>query len=160
VVVNDFYQATLNSYQSGEINVPITGLPAGKHQLKFRAYDVFNNVSESTIDFEVKSLAKPSIERLINYPNPFNNLTTFHFDHNLNGQSMQVMIQIFTVNGKLVKSLFAEQNGEGAHFDQLSWDGKDEYGDKLANGVYIYKCKVKSAGNKTTEKTEKLVILN
>ncbi len=160
VVVNDFYQATLNSYQSGEINVPITGLPAGKHQLKFRAYDVYNNVSESTIDFEVKSVAKPSIERLINYPNPFNNLTTFHFDHNLNGQSMQVMIQIFTVNGKLVKSLFAEQNGEGAHFDQLSWDGKDEYGDKLANGVYIYKCKVKSAGNKTTEKTEKLVILN
>ncbi len=160
VVVNDFYQATLNSFQSGEINVPINGLPAGKHQLKLRAYDVYNNVSEASIDFEVKSLAKPSIERLLNYPNPFNNFTTFHFDHNLNGQAMQVMIQIFTVNGKLVKSLYAEQHGEGAHFDQLSWDGKDDYGDKLANGVYIYKCKVRSPGNKTTEKIEKLVILN
>lgn len=160
VVVNDFYQATLNSYQSGEVIVPISNLPAGKHQLKFRAYDVYNNVSESSIEFEVKSSSKPSIERLLNYPNPFNNFTTFHFDHNLNGQEMQVMIQIFTVNGKLIKTLFAQQLGDGTHFDQISWDGKDEYGDKLANGVYIYKCKVSSPGNKTTEKIEKLVILN
>ncbi|MDP3927970.1 MAG: type IX secretion system sortase PorU [Bacteroidota bacterium] len=160
VIVNDFYQATLNSYQSGEVNVPIAGLPVGKHQLKFRAYDVYNNVSEASLDFEVKSAAKPSIERLLNYPNPFNNLTTFHFDHNLNGQDMQVMIQIFTVNGKLVKSLLAQQRGEGTHFDQLTWDGKDDYGDKLANGVYIYKCKVSATGNKTAEKIEKLVILN
>jgi hypothetical protein len=159
-VVNDFYQATLNSFQSGEVNVPISNLPAGKHQLKFRAYDVYNNVSESTLDFEVKTASKPSIERLLNYPNPFNNFTTFHFDHNLNGQEMNVMIQIFTVNGKLVKSLFAQQSGLGTHFDLLTWDGKDDYGDKLANGVYIYKCKLSSAGNKTVEKIEKLVILN
>jgi hypothetical protein len=160
VVVNDYYQATLNSYQSGEVAYDMSGLPAGKHQLTFRAYDVYNNVSEANIEFEVKNSEKPSIDHLLNYPNPFNNATTFHFDHNLKGQEMQVMIQIFTVNGKLAKTLSVNTLNEGTHFDQLFWDGKDDYGDKLANGVYIYKCKIQSPGQKMVEKTEKLVILN
>ncbi|OYU97138.1 MAG: hypothetical protein CFE21_02270 [Bacteroidetes bacterium B1(2017)] len=160
VIVNDYYQATLNSYQSGEVKYDISNLAAGKYQLKFKAYDVYNNASESTLDFEVKSSEKPSIDHLLNYPNPFNNLTTFHFDHNLNGQDLNVLVQVFTVNGKLVKTLQTNNLATGTHFDLLHWDGKDEYGDKLANGVYIYKCKVYSPGNKTIEKTEKLVILN
>jgi hypothetical protein len=160
VIVNDKYQANLNSYQSGEVQYEIKNLTPGKHQLKFKAYDVYNNISETTIDFEVKNSDKPTIANLLNYPNPFNNATTFHFDHNLNGQEMKVMIQIFTVNGRLIKTLQAQSNGIGTHFDQLFWDGKDEYGDKLANGVYIYKCKLQSPGHKTIEKLEKLVILN
>ncbi|MDZ4666492.1 MAG: type IX secretion system sortase PorU [bacterium] len=160
VIVNDYYQSTLNTYQSGEVAYEMSALAAGKHQLTFRAYDVYNNISESSIDFEVKSSDKPSIDHLLNYPNPFNNATTFHFDHNLRGQEMQVMIQIFTVSGKLAKTLSVNVISEGTHFDQLFWDGKDDYGDKLANGVYIYKCKVKSPGNKSIDKTEKLVILN
>jgi len=160
VIVNDKYQANLNSYQSGEVQYDIKNLSAGKHQLKFKAYDVYNNIGETTIDFEVRSSEKPTILNLLNYPNPFNNSTTFHFDHNLNGQEMKVMIQIFTVNGRLVKTLQSQSNGVGTHFDQLFWDGKDEYGDKLANGVYIYKCKLQSPGHKTIEKLEKLVILN
>lgn len=160
VIVNDFYQATLNTYQSGEVFHQISNLPAGKHQIKFKAYDVYNNMSEATLDFEVKSSDKPSLSHLLNYPNPFNNFTTFHFDHNLSGADMKVMIQIFTVNGKLVKTLQTQVMLQGTHFDQLQWDGKDDYGDKLANGVYIYKCKVLVPGQKTIEKTEKLVILN
>ncbi len=160
VIVNDYYQATLNSYQSGEVFHQISNLPAGKHQIKFKAYDVYNNLSEATLDFEVKSSDKPSLSQLLNYPNPFNNLTTFHFDHNLNGEEMKVMIQIFTISGKLVKTLQTQVLLQGTHFDQLQWDGKDDYGDKLANGVYIYKCKVLVPGQKAIEKTEKLVILN
>ncbi len=160
VIVNDFYQATLNSYQSGEVFHLISNLPAGKHQIKFKAYDVYNNMSEATLDFEVKSSDKPSLSQLLNYPNPFNNFTTFHFDHNLSGEDMKVMIQIFTISGKLVKTLQTQVMLQGTHFDQLQWDGKDDYGDKLANGVYIYKCKVLVPGQKTIEKTEKLVILN
>ena len=155
-----FYQATLNSYQSGEVFHLISNLPAGKHQIKFKAYDVYNNMSEATLDFEVKSSDKPSLSQLLNYPNPFNNFTTFHFDHNLSGEDMKVMIQIFTISGKLVKTLQTQVMLQGTHFDQLQWDGKDDYGDKLANGVYIYKCKVLVPGQKTIEKTEKLVILN
>ncbi|MBP7510791.1 MAG: type IX secretion system sortase PorU [Bacteroidia bacterium] len=160
VIVNDYYQATLNSYQSGEVSYDMSGLSAGKHQLTFRAYDVYNNISEANVEFEVKNSEKLSINNLLNYPNPFNNATTFHFDHNLNGQEMQVLIQIFTVNGKLAKTLSVNTLNDGTHFDKLFWDGKDDYGDKLANGVYIYKCKIQSPGHKMVEKTEKLVILN
>ncbi|MCF8254998.1 MAG: type IX secretion system sortase PorU [Bacteroidia bacterium] len=160
VVVNDYYQAAINSYQSGEVKYDISNLTPGKHTLKFRAYDVYNNPSEASVDFEVKIAENPSIEHLLNYPNPFNNATTFHFDHNLSGEEISVMIQIFTVSGRLTKTLYGQAMGQGSHFDQITWDGKDEYGDKLANGVYIYKVKLKSPGHKTIEKLEKLVILN
>ncbi len=160
VVMNDYYQAYINSYQSGEVIYKYKNLPVGKHLLKFKAYDVYNNVSEATLEFEVKKAENTQISHLLNYPNPFNNFTTFHFDHNQCCENLSVMIQIFTVSGKLVKTLQTEVLANGTHFDQLNWDGLDDYGDKLAKGVYIYKLKLKSPGNKVAEKIEKLVILN
>ncbi len=160
VVVNDYYQATLDSYQSGEVVYELKDLPAGKHTLKFKAFDTYNNPSEASLTFEVKSNEKPSIANLLNYPNPFTTKTTFHFDHNLRGENLQVLLQIFTVNGKLVKSFQDQFFADGSHFESFVWDGKDEYGDRLANGVYIYKVKVKSEGKPLIEKIEKLLLLN
>ncbi len=160
IIMNDYYQATINSYQSGEVQYKYKNLRAGKHQIKFKAYDVYNNLSEAILDFEVKNSAKPEITHLLNYPNPFNDHTTFHFDHNQPGENISVMIQIFTVSGKMIKTLQTDIFADGNHFDQLNWDAKDEFGDRLAKGVYIYKLKLKSPGNKAVEKIEKLVILN
>lgn len=160
IVLNDNYQATLNSYQSGSVEYMLNNLSAGKHQLRFRAFDVFNNMSEATLDFEVVNSSNPAISHLLNYPNPFNRHTTFHFDHNLGGQPFEVMIQVFTLNGKLIRTLQASSTGSGTHFDQLTWDGRDDYGDRLANGVYLYRCRIKPNEGKVVDKTEKLVILN
>jgi hypothetical protein len=160
VVVNDYYQATLNSYQSGEVVYELKDLPAGKHILKFKAFDTYNNPSEASLEFEVKSNEKPAIANLLNYPNPFTTKTTFHFDHNLRGESIMVLLQIFTINGKLVKSFQDQILADGSHFESFTWDGKDEYGDRLANGVYIYKVKVKAEGKAVAERIEKLLLLN
>lgn len=161
VVVNDYYQATLNSYQSGEVVYELKDLPPGKHNLRFKAFDTYNNPSEATVSFEVKTDDKPAISHLLNYPNPFTTQTTFHFDHNQRGQDLQVLLQIFTINGRLVKTLTAtEMSAQGTHFDKITWDGKDDFGDRLANGVYIYKLKLKAGDQPVTEKTEKLFLLN
>lgn len=160
VVVNDYYQATLNSYQSGEVVYELKDLPAGKHILKFKAFDTYNNPSEASLEFEVKSNEKPAIANLLNYPNPFTTKTTFHFDHNMRGESLMVLLQIFTINGKLVKSFQDQILADGSHFESFTWDGKDEYGDRLANGVYIYKVKVKAEGKAIAERIEKLLLLN
>ncbi len=160
VVVNDYYQATLNSYQSGEVMYELKDLPPGKHTLKFKAFDTYNNASEASVEFEVKSNDKAAIANLLNYPNPFTTKTTFHFDHNLRGENMQVLLQIFTVNGKLVRTFREEIITEGSHFEQFVWDGTDEFGDRLANGVYLYKVKIKAEGQPIAEKIEKLLLLN
>jgi hypothetical protein len=160
VVVNDYYQATLNSYQSGQVIYELKDLPAGKHVLKFKAFDTYNNPSEASLDFEVKDNKKAAIANLLNHPNPFTTKTTFHFDHNLRGENLQVMLQIFTINGKLIKTFQDQILADGSHFESFIWDGKDDYGDRLANGVYIYKVKVKAEGQPFVEKIEKLLLLN
>lgn len=160
IVVNDYYQATINTYQSGEVRYKFKNLPVGKHTLRFRAYDAYNNPSESNLDFEIKPAGNPAIQHVLNYPNPFTRSTVFHFDHNQAGQEISVSIQIFTVNGQLIKTLDYSGFAEGNHFSELTWNANDEYGDRIANGVYIYKVKLKVSGQKPIEQFQKLVVLN
>ena len=74
---------------------------------------------------------------------------------------LDVMIQVFSVSGKLVKTLKNNIINIGFRDESITWDGLDEFGDKLSKGVYVYKVLVKSVDNgEKVEKFEKLVILN
>lgn len=160
VSVNDYYRAKVDSYQEGEVQYRMKSLAPGKNSVKVTAWDVYNNYNESVLEFVVASSAEMAIEHVLNYPNPFTTHTTFHFDHNKPEEQLKVMIQIFTISGKLVKTLLFDNPTSGSHFDQLSWDGRDEYGDRIGKGVYVYKVKVKSEQGKSVETFQKLVLLN
>lgn len=160
VSVNDYYQSKLNTYQEGNINYRLKSLPQGNNKIKLRAWDVYNNMSESTIDFIVANSADVALQHVLNYPNPFTTHTTFHFDHNKAGLPIVVSIQVFTISGKLVKTLRTETVNSTGHFEEISWDGKDDYGDFIGKGVYVYKVIVKSDDGKTAQQFQKLVILN
>src|SRR5208283_2547459 len=96
-----------------------------------------------------------------NYPNPFTTHTQFMFEHNSPCDNLDVSIQIFSVSGKLVKSI-VEQNvvSSGYRVDGIVWDGLDDYGSPIGKGVYVYKLRVRdqTTGN-TAHKFEKLVLL-
>ena len=72
---------------------------------------------------------------------------------------MDVQVQIFTVSGKLVKTIHQLVNMEGFRSDPIDWNGTDDFGDKIGCGVYIYRLRVKDATGETAEQYEKLVIL-
>ena len=160
--LNEYYEANLDDYQNGSINFPLNDLSPGPHTLSLKAWDVYNNSSESEIDFVVFDEDQDLvIDNVLNYPNPFFNYTEFWFNHN-SSSSLNVTIQIFTISGRLVKTI----NGltstalNDSFSRDFSWDGRDDYGDKLAKGVYIYKISLRSEIlNKSVSKTEKLVIL-
>lgn len=160
VAVNDYYQAQKDSYTEGEVKYQLKNLEAGKHTATLKAWDTYNNSNESTLEFIVANNENLALQYVLNYPNPFTTNTTFHFDHNKSGEDLTVMIQVFTVSGKLAKTLSTQVTAATTHFADLKWDGLDDYGDKLGKGVYIYKVKVKSLSGKTAEATQKLVILN
>ncbi len=160
ISLNDYYQGKIDDFTSGEVRFRLKNLAAGKNTLRVKAWDTHNNPSESMLDFVVASSEKMAIRQILNYPNPFTTFTTFHFDHNKAGLPLSVMIQIFTVSGKLLKTLESDVVNTGNHFDNLSWDGKDDYGDQIAKGVYVYKVKVKAGSGDTAEEFQKLVILN
>ncbi len=161
-ILNDYYQANVDDFQNGTVNFPLNNISPGTHILRLKAWDVYNNSSESEIEFTVFDEDQDLvIENVLNYPNPFINYTEFWFNHN-SSSTLNVTIQIFTISGRLVKTIFGttDSSGNNSFSRDFFWDGKDDFGDKVAKGVYIYKLSVRSESlNKSVSKIEKLVIL-
>lgn len=159
IVLNDYYEADLNSYRSGTVRYPLSDLDEGLHTLNIKVWDVYNNSSTSYTEFFVTSSAVLALDHVLNYPNPFTTNTAFYFENNKCCQDLEVQIQIFTVSGKLVKTINTHVQTEGYKSDGISWDGKDDFGDEIGKGVYIYRVKVRTSEGETADKYEKLVIL-
>ena len=160
IVLNDYYQSDLNSYKSGSVRYPFSSLSEGNHTLKLKVWDVYNNSSEVYTEFVVSSSANLALNHVLNYPNPFTTKTQFYFEDNQCCQQLDVQIQIFTISGKIVKTIDRLVYAEGFRSDPIDWDGRDDFGDKIGRGVYIYRVKIKTGLGSTAEKYEKLVILN
>lgn len=129
----------------------------GKYVLIVQATDRSTNVSgaiDYRITFEV--INKSTITQVINYPNPFSTSTRFVF--NLTGSEVPDVfnIQIMTITGKIVKTIMRDELGPlhvGRNITEYAWDGKDDFGDKLANGVYLYKVQTKLNGQNIEHKS-------
>jgi len=158
-VLNDYYVADLDSYQSGEIRFQFDELSKGLHNLEFKVWDVNNNSSKVTIEFVVVDEGNLSLMNVYNYPNPFTTSTEFMFEHPYSCNQLDIQIQIYTVSGKLVKNINETLSTAGFRVNNIFWDGKDTFGDQLAKGVYIYRIIAKDINGSSAEKTEKLVIL-
>ncbi|CAM1355347.1 type IX secretion system sortase PorU [Tenacibaculum halocynthiae] len=159
-VLNDYYQTELDDFTKGKVSYKLRNLSTGPHTLKIKAWDTYNNSSETTLNFVVVNDAGLTLTNVLNYPNPFVNYTEFWFNHNKPNEPLEVQVQIFTVSGKLVKSINKLSQTTGNLSRNITWNGLDDFGNKLGKGVYVYKLKVKSTvTNIVSEKYEKLVIL-
>ena len=159
ITLNDFYESDLDSYQKGTVSYNLSNLSEGKHTLRLKVWDVYNNSSEAFTEFVVSNSDGFTINHVLNYPNPFTTNTDFYFDHNAIGQKLEVRIQVFTIAGKLVKTIDHIEQSESYKSQPINWDGKDQYGDRIGKGTYIYKIKVTNGSGQTAEKFEKIVIL-
>lgn len=178
-IFNEYYEGGDNNpctnpqvldYQKGQVMYRLNNMDLGNHQIVFKAWDINNNSSEQTLDFVVMEDGSDRlhIEKLLNWPNPFTNQTYFHFEHNCDSE-LDVMVQIFTISGKLVKTIrqtvSAEPWREGYRTGRFAipWDGLDDFGDKIGKGVYIYRVTVRGVNPElckgTATEIEKLVIL-
>lgn len=159
-ILNDYYETELDDYTKGKIRFPFRNLALGLHTITFKAWDVYNNFISAEIQFVVVSGETITLSNVLNYPNPFVNYTQFWFSHNKPYEPLDVQVQIFTITGKVVKTINQNITTEGFLSREITWDGKDDFGDKIGKGVYVYKLTVKSSitGEKS-EKIEKLVIL-
>ena len=142
-------------------------LKDGTYELIVKAKDVSGNTSSGTtnriidftyydykISFEI--INKASITNVLNYPNPFTTKT--HFVFTLTGSEIPEYfeIKIYNIKGTLVKQITQEELGSmhiGINKTKYTWDGTDQFGDKLANGVYLYKVST-SLGNEEIEHRE------
>ena len=159
-ILNDYYETETDNYKKGKVTYPFRDLAPGLHTILFKAWDVYNNLITGEIQFIVIGNGDLELEHVLNYPNPFVSYTEFWFNHNRPFEPLDVQVQILTITGKLVKTINQTIVNEGFNSRDVKWDGKDDFGDRIGKGVYVYKLTVKSSvTGKKTEKIEKLVIL-
>lgn len=160
IVMNEFYETEPNNFMKGFVNYPFSNLKEGLHTISFKAWDAYNNLATATLDFVVAASTGLQLDKVLNYPNPFVDYTEFWFQHNRPNETLQVQVQILTVTGKIVRTINQTVVSQGILSKEIKWDGRDDFGDKIGKGVYIYKLKVKATeSGQEAEKFEKLVIL-
>lgn len=157
--VTDFYTPSEQSFRLGEVLFPLDELSTGRHNLTFKAYDNQNNSSKAYTEFIIEENAKLALNYLLNYPNPFTTNTGFYFEHNQIGSDLKVLITIFSLSGKAIKTIDANINNATQRVGPIEWDGLDDFGDEIGRGVYIYKLEVLNSQNEKESEIQKLVIL-
>ncbi|MFH1214530.1 MAG: type IX secretion system sortase PorU, partial [Candidatus Neomarinimicrobiota bacterium] len=139
-MTTDFVYDT-DSDSSGTILSALPDLSAGVHQISVKAWDNANNYTTATADFTLTSSEKLHLEKVVNYPNPFRDETDFVF---FLTQAGQVKITVYTIRGLRIKTIDGDEMLT-AGFHQINWDGRDDFGDEIARGIYIYKIQVQSS---------------
>lgn len=126
-------------------------LENGDYALRVQAADQTGNVA-GTQPYEIsfKVINESMISNFYPYPNPFSTSTRFVFTLTGNEIPEDIKIQIMTISGKVVREIFLDELGPvhiGNNISDYAWNGKDQYGDQLANGVYLYRVMIKNQGD-------------
>jgi len=151
--LRDYFIYDRNSFTDGEFNVRLN-LPRGTDTVTVNVAD--NNFNKTiqrvVLNTETNDLVR--IENLLVYPDPVNDERGVWLTFDLTGAGV-AEARVFTVAGRLIKTLAGVPGHAG--YNQIFWDGRDESGDRLANGVYLVRVLVANASGQD-EKTEKFII--
>ena len=148
----------MDEYNSGEVRYPFSDLSAGHHHIAFKTFDVYNNSSESEIEFYVYEGNSLIIDKMYNTPNPFYDETEFRFEHNQSFDVFDIKIDIYDIMGNKVTELNQKNSNGGYAITPIVWNGTNSAGAKLPKGVYIYRTEITATDGRKTYKSSKLMI--
>jgi hypothetical protein len=155
--VTDKFEYDTGSYQRGMLEYGLENLELGAHTVTVKAWDNFNNFSLSSLAFEVTEDQELALRNVLNCPNPFDpRAGETRFTYQLT-RPAEVSIKIYTVAGRLIRTIQVGQAAQGYNESQ-PWRGKDQDGDWVANGVYLYKIVARAEG-KSAEAYGKVVVM-
>lgn len=157
--LNDNFVYDFGTYTSGTTYYQIPELSAGKHTLKFRAWDILNNSSTVSLDFNVVRGLTPKLFNVGVTKNPASTSTTFIINHDRVGTTMDVDIDVFDASGRLLWT--RHESGvstDGAYTS--TWNLCTDNGQQLQTGVYLYRVRVACEGSSQASKANKLVVIS
>jgi hypothetical protein len=161
--LNSYFEPKFNDYKAGTVKYPFRDLKEGKYSLSFKAWDFYNNSNEQKIEFTVVKNYNINITELFNFPNPFSVETGTYFsitqDHI--EDDLEIELEIYTSDGKMIKNFKSVIYKSDSKISDIKWDGKDNSGNRLPLGVYIYKIKLRSLSeNDFGVESKRLVLIN
>ena len=159
-VLNDFYESKKDDFTKGRIIFPFYNLEKGVHSITVKVWEVFNNSSEGIINFVVTDGDNLVVDDFIAYPNPFSVSTDIYFQHNQDNQEFDYMLEFYSITGLLVKRIQKKSyNSDGYRIGPIRWDGRDDYGAKLAGGIYFANLSVNLQNGEFFSKSIRIILL-
>ncbi|MEA4981399.1 MAG: type IX secretion system sortase PorU [Paludibacter sp.] len=153
LVINDYYQANVNSYTEGTIRYKLPEMTNGKHTLTFKGWDLLNNSTSATIDFEVVKGLTPEIYSVTNYPNPVKTVTNIVVIHDRPETVLGTTVEIFDISGRKIWSK------SQSTVDNITWNLVTDSGVKAKTGIYFYRVNIKTQNSDTYSKTNKMLVV-
>jgi len=146
--ITEYFSYDTDSDTSGKVIYALPDLTPGIHKISITAWDNANNPATESSKFNLLSSADFQLRQVVNFPNPFKGTTdiTFYITH-----SARIECTIYTVRGLKIKTI---SNDEVLlpGFNYIHWDGNDDFGDRVAKGIYLYK--IKAISLETNEKNQ------
>ncbi|HCL00722.1 MAG TPA: hypothetical protein DHW42_11540, partial [Candidatus Marinimicrobia bacterium] len=137
--LTEYFSYDTNSDTSGKIIWPVPKLSPGKHNAAVTAWDNGNNSTTTECDFNLLISEDFKLIQVVNFPNPFKGTTDITYNIT---DAAKIECSIYTVRGLRIKTISSDMQMPG--FNTIHWNGKDDFGDTVAKGIYIYKIKAVS----------------
>lgn len=150
-VLNDYFSASNNSYQQGQVSYKMPEQSEGMHTLTFRAWDLYNNSSSASLNYQVVQGMDPQIYKVITYPNPVastENLT-IQIEYDQPDEVIQTAIYLYDISGKLVLN-HQQKGAEG-----IRWNMDDM---NIGPGIYVYQVNIKTTTSNYVSKAGKIIV--
>ena len=142
----------------GNITYQLSDLTSGPHTLRLRVWDVYNNVSEKTISFNVVPGLAPEIADVYATSNPASVETSFYVKHNRPDAIVNVTIEVYDLMGRLVWKTTQSGRSDMYRSNQVTWDLTDRGGRRVPRGIYVYRATISTDGVKEATKAKKLAV--
>ncbi len=157
-ILNNNFTYDFGSYTSGSTYYSLPELSVGTHKLQFRAWDIYNNSSTTTLTFNVVEGLAPRFFDVNCTHNPATTTTTFVITHDRMGSNMNVELEVFDMSGRILWK--HSENGVSAdNAYSVNWDLTMNGGSKLQTGVYLYRARISSDGSSKASKAKKLIVI-
>lgn len=143
---------------SGTLAYPLNDLPAGNHTLKLRVWDVADNVTERTLEFNVVPGMKPEIFSVYTDAMPARTEANFFIRHNRPDALMNIRLAVYTLNGKEVWSSELQTRSNINTTDPIRWNLTDKAGRRVERGIYLYRAEISTDGQTFTTSSRKIAV--
>lgn len=158
IVINNYYQSDLDTYQSGLFTIPVNDLSPGKHRIAVKIWDIHNNSTDASVELLVSDEPQLQLFNVMNYPNPASNYTNIQFEHDRIGNELTIEAMIYTNVGELISRHTFETGNSSRTIRGLEIELPDG---KYKPGIYFCKIVVTSNLDKAKgESINRLIIIN
>ena len=150
-VLNNYFSASNNSYQEGQVSYKMAEQSEGAHTLTFRAWDLYNNSSTASLNFQVVKGLDPKIAEVTTYPNPVSKtgVMNVNIQYDRSHEASETTIYLYDISGKMVYTYV--QSG----VDGITWNMSQI---AINPGMYVYQVKIKSANSNYVSKAGKIIV--